>query len=605
MNRQRRGRLALTFLTVASAMAFAAGSPPEAPVADAAMRGNMDRVAELLRSGADVNLAQGDGMTALHWASELGDAEMARTLLYAGARVDALTRLGDVTPLHLAAEAGHPEVVEVLVEAGANPVARRRNSGTTPLHFAAAAGSGPSIRALVEAGADVDIREHEWGQTPLMFAAGENRIEALQTLLELGADPSLTTNVVELWRRAEQDRRARAVRDSVFAALRSKAENPVAWVPTPADVQAAAEAAKRYDTLPDEDFRRVDWHQIQLDDNALRFPDLVGYQGGLTALLHAVREGYVEATMLLLDGGADVNQRSAGDLTPPLVMALVNGHFDLGLMLLERGADPNLASDAGATPLYVALNTHWAPKARYPQQRAYLQQDATYLDVMRTLLEAGADPNVRLKKHLWYMEYTFSRLGLDSWGATPFFRAAHALDLEAMELLVEFGAEPGVPTYRPAGPQQYFVDLRAPETEMLDDRSGLPRIPAGGPGVYPIHVATGFGGTGVARASNSQRHVPDGWLPAVRYLVEEHGADVNARDYLGYTPLHWAAARGNNELIRYLLDQGADPHAVSRVGHTVADLANGPVSLGAAPFRETLALLETLGVTPNFDCEYC
>src|SRR5690606_10889638 len=126
------------------------------------------------------------------------------------------------------------------------------------------------------------------------------------------------------------------------------------------------------------------------DDAFVGYTGLVGTQGGLTALLHAVREGHTDAAFALIDGGADINQRSAGDRTTPLLMATINGHFDLAVQLLGRGADPNQKSIAGATPLYTALNTQWAPKARYPQQQAYQQQRASYLDVMRALLEAGA-----------------------------------------------------------------------------------------------------------------------------------------------------------------------------------------------------------------------
>src|SRR5690606_5330041 len=282
-----------------------------------------------------------------------------------------------------------------------------------------------------------------------------------------------------------------------------------------------------------------------------------------------------------------------------------NGHFDLALELLAAGADPNQASDAGTTPLYAVLNAQWAPKSRYPQPQAYLQQNATYLDVMKALIEEGADVNARLKKHLFYMEYTFSRLGLDTWGATPFFRAAHALDLDAMKLLLANGADPSIPTYKPAGREQYFIDMPAPEIEQLGDRSGLPPIPPGGPGVFPIHVAAGYGGRQVARAGNSQRHVPDGWIPALRFLVEELGADVNQRDFYGYTPLHHAAGRGFRDVIDYLLEQGADPTAISRSGQSAADMANGPVSLGAPPFPDIIEHLLSLGATLNFDCVYC
>jgi ankyrin repeat protein len=608
--RHSGGRLELRSSVVLSAIVMSllwlGVAPPEAPVADAAMRGDRVEMQRLLSSGAEVNLPQGDGMTALHWAAENGDVEMVRMLIDAGANTEAVTRIGDYTPLHVASEGGHGEAVRALLEAGADVDARRAFAGTTALHLAAAAGSVSSIEALVSFGADINARESEWGQTPLIFAASRNRVEAVKTLLANDADASVTTKVLQLSRRAEQDLLAREARRDMMSTLRESSSNPITWVPVPAEVRAAVAASSEFDALDEDDeVIHVDWNAVQLAGERLRFPQLVGYQGGLTALLHAVREGNDASVMALLEAGADIDQPSAGDQTPPLLMAMINGQFDLGMELLQMGADPALASDAGTTPLYAVLNTHWAPKARYAQQQAYQQQEVGYLEAMETLLEAGADPNVRLAKHLWYMEYTFSRLGLDTWGATPFFRAAHALDVEAMKLLVRYGADSWIPTRRPAGEMQYFIDMPAPETESLGDLSGLPPIEAGGPGVYPIHAATGFGGTSVARAGNSQRHVPDGWLPAVKYLVEEHGADVNGTDYLGYTPLHHAAGRGNNEVILYLVEMGADPLAVSRSGQSAADMANGPVSLGAAPFPETIALLESLGTKRNYVCVYC
>jgi len=111
-------------------------------------------------------------------------------------------------------------------------------------------------------------------------------------------------------------------------------------------------------------------------------------------------------------------------------------------------------------------------------------------------------------------------------------------------------------------------------------------------------------GYGEGYAGNAHRSVPDGWLPAVKYLVEELGADVNARDHNGYTPLHHAAARGDNDLIRYLVDKGADVTAVSRRGQTTADMANGPVQR-ISPFPETVELLEKLGSKNNHNCQSC
>jgi ankyrin repeat protein len=90
----------------------------------------------------------------------------------------------------------------------------------------------------------------------------------------------------------------------------------------------------------------------------------------------------------------------------------------------------------------------------------------------------------------------------------------------------------------------------------------------------------------------------------VKFLVEELGADVNARDHNGYSPLHHAAARGDNELIRYLVSKGADPTAIARSGQTTADMANGPVQR-IQPFPETVALLESLGSKNNHRCMSC
>ena len=136
-----------------------------------------------------------------------------------------------------------------------------------------------------------------------------------------------------------------------------------------------------------------------------------------------------------------------------------------------------------------------------------------------------------------------------------------------------------------------------------EDPSGLPPVPVGGPAVYPIHAATGVG-YGLGFAANAHEHAPNGWLPAVRYLVEELGADVNARDHNGYSPIHHAAARGDNEVILYLVEQGADVTLLSRSGQTTSDMANGPVQR-TQPFPETVALLEELGSHNNHNCVSC
>ena len=576
----------------------------DSPVADAAMDGDIEAVRALLTEGADVNAPQGDGMTALHWAAEAGDVEMVEMLLYAGATQQGVTRLGAYTPLHLASKAGKDRVVARLLEAGADPSAYTTTGEVPPLHFAAASGSVATVEALLDHAADVDVTESVRGQTPLMLAAGRNRVAVVQLLLDQGADPSILTYVVDIPALQRADREASGRRNRVLEAFKEEqAPDDLGWRPDSRQVQAAVQAAWSGEPpeLTDDDPPEDDGsYTVAVGDPEVRprsFAENVGGQGGFTALIHAVREGHVESAIALLDAGADIDQLSGGDHSSPLLIATINGHFDLAMLLLERGADANFASDAGAAPLFAALNVHWAPKARYPQQQAYRQQEAMYLDVMEALLEAGADPDVRLTRHLWYMSYTFDQLDVNTTGATAFWRAAYATDIPAMRLLIAHGADPNIPT------QKVARQRRGGGDDLELDPSGLLPVPNGGPGAHPIHAATGVG-YGEGFAGNAHRHVPDAWLPAARYLIEELGADVNARDLNAYTPLHHAAARGDNELIRYLIDRGADVMVVSRRGQTAVDMANGPVQR-IQPFPETVALLESLGAVNNDRCVSC
>ncbi len=574
------------------------GPDPEAAVLEAARQGDLSSLQALVDEGVDVNVAHGDGMTPLHYASERRDVEMARFLVTAGADVGARTRIGEYRPLHLAGRGGSGEIVGLLLEAGADPNAATTNTGVLPIHLAAGAGAPDALTFLVEHGADPDAREGSWGQTPLVFAASANRPEAIEALLALGADPSMTTQVVDVPRRAASDQRAEEHLNELLEEFRKEEKgDPDTWEPTPAQVREAILASREVQRETDRE-EVSDYEEEEEEDRVARYPDLVSAWGGLTPLLHASRQGHHAAVAALLDGGADIDQPSSGDGTTPLLMATLNGHFDLAAELLRRGANPNLASEAGATPLYVAIEREWAPRAAYAHPLNHYRQEVGYLELMERLLEAGADPNVRLEKHLWYMQYTFDVLRINTTGATPFWRAAFATDVDAMRLLVEHGADPHVPTQRVPERRRggYEGDDQA-------DPSGVPPVPVGGPAVYPIHAASGVG-YGEGFAANAHRHVPDGWLPAIRYLVEELGADVNARDLNAYTPLHHAASRGDNEVVRYLVEQGADVTVVSRAGQTTADMANGPYQR-ISPFSRTVSLLEELGALNNDNCVSC
>jgi ankyrin repeat protein len=578
-----------TVVTIAAVMAWAASGATQgaavAAVADAAMRGDLARVTALIASRADVNLAQGDGMTALHWAARRAQAEMADALLAAGADVKAVTRLGGYTPLHLATQEGSDAVVRALLARGANAGAVT-TTGAVPLHFAAASGNAAAVSLLLERGADPNAKEPQWGQTPLMFAAAAGRTEAVKRLVRGGADVAITGRVIDISARNRDDSAESRARNARIAAIQKQraAERAAAGL---APITGAARAAR-----PSAD------NDAGNEPEPLGYADLVGAHGGLTALLLAARDGHAETTLALIDSGANIDQLSAADRTSPLLMATINGHFDLAKQLLDRGANVRLVSDGGATPLYGVLNMQWAPKARHPQPADYMQQQIGYLDLMEALLKAGVDVNARLSKSLWYTTYNRDLLGVDRTGATAFWLAAYTLDLPAMKLLLRYGADPNVRTSKvPERYEEGGPDPNAP------DKSGLPPVPWGGPAVAPIHAASGVG-YGLGFAGNTHRHAPDGWIPAVRFLVEELGADVNARDHNGYTPMHHAAARGDNDLIRYLVSKGGDPKAVARSGQTTIDMANGPVQR-IQPFPETITLLESLGAVNNHRCVSC
>jgi hypothetical protein len=268
-------------------------------------------------------------------------------------------------------------------------------------------------------------------------------------------------------------------------------------------------------------------------------------------------------------------------------------------MLLERGAEPNLAAENGVAPLYATINLTWAPRAGYPQPRAQANQQLSYLDFMKRLLDAGADPNHRVNKKVWYTNFNFDQSGVDEAGATAFWRAAYGADVEAMKLLVAYGADPSIPTIKPAErPETGDAGRRA-----MRDVSGVRPIPTAGPGVPPLLAAAGVG-YGEGFAGNSHRHAPGGMLAAVTYLVEQLGADVNARDHEGNTAVHHAASRGDLEMIKYLASKGADVTVLNREGQTTVDMANGPVQR-VQPWPEAIRFLESLGARNNHKCVSC
>jgi ankyrin repeat protein len=608
--------LIVGLIAILCACAVMIGTPAPAPVAEAAMRGDREAVKTLLQKGADVNVPLSDGMTALHYAASLGDAQMAEMLIYAGANPQARTRINDYTPLHLAAESGSGAVVKMLLTAGADVNATTTVSGVTPIHLAASAGNVDAVNALLEKGANPNAREAKWDQTPLIFAAANNRAAVIAALLARGADPNIASKGVKFppppprgfFPGAGAPPAAGAPAAAGAAAEPAAAANAAApaaggrggragrgnaapatdaATATPAVPPANAQAAGRGGRGGGQGGQAGS----NVNDDAPVGRGSEG-MGGMTPLHHAARQGNLEAVRSLIAGGANLNIASF-DSTTPLAIAVLNSQFDVALALVKAGADVNKPlTYVNAAPLWLTINSQWQPRTRFPQPQEGGYQKASYLDVVKALLDAGADPNAKLTGHPFFMEYTDcgnGRCGLeDMTNNTPFMRAAYSLDVPAMKLLVERGANPS-------------QGIVVAENANRFGAAATVKVPTGP--VMAIHYVAGEG-YGEGFAGNAHVHAPDAWMAAMRYIVEDLHQDVNARDALGYTALHHAASRGDTDMIMYLVSKGADISVVSSRGQTVADMANSPVSR-VSPMPTVVSLLEALGSANSHKCTQC
>ncbi len=288
------------------AVAAASAQVPDLRLIDAVKRQDAPAIAALLGAaggadGIDVNAAQPDGATALHWAAYHDDLETARRLADAGAGAAAVNDLG-VTPLALACDNGSPGMVALLLAAGADPGAAVE-TGETVLMACSRTGDVEAVRRLLDAGADVNARESLERQTALMWAAAQGHADVVQLLIDHGADVRA---------------RSRARRFVISRRLQSELRY--------------GELGRSYGT---------DAEETQI--------------GGFTPLLFAARNGNAAVARRLLDAGADAND-AAPDGASALVVAAHSGHRELALTLLDRGANPN-AAGAGYTALHAAVLT--------------------------------------------------------------------------------------------------------------------------------------------------------------------------------------------------------------------------------------------------------
>ena len=534
---------------------------PDIRLPEAVKSGNTLEVKKLLRTHVEVDSREGDGSTALHWAVTTDNLALAELLIAAHANVNAETRLAALTPLHLACQMGGAPMIDLLIQHGA--LINKPNSlGTTPLMMAAASGSVPAVTTLLNYGADVNLREHVHEQTALMFAANLDRADAIKVLLAHGADANASSKVVEIPKINFREMKATAKSEQKAAesvtvskkeeTVKAEAIHADATKPDYKDPPVEKSASAKVDAAKEDDTIAA-FRKAAAERNA-------HVMGGMTPLLYAAREGNIAAATALLDGGAKIDQVSGSEHSTPLVLAIANGHYDFAKLLIDRGADVNLANDMGVAPLYATIDVRWPPH-EWSAEPIVDQEKTDYLTLMKLLLAKAANPNAQIKKQVWSRILSENRNWIDPTGSTPFWRAAQADDVKAMEVLKAGGADPNMPS----------------------------KI-----GTTPLMVAAGLGWSANYSTTSPTR------LAAIQYCMSL-GADVNAKDTLGYTPLHGAAFVGDLKNIQYLVDHGAKIDAKTKAGDTVADLANGPFEK-SLPNPEAVALLEKLGSVNSHNC---
>ena len=492
--------IAIASFLMAAGSAFAA----DLRLIEAVKKSDAKTVRALIAQRIDVNATEVDGSTALHWAAQRDNPEIADLLLTAGANAKAATRY-NVTPLSLACMNGNAAIIERLLKAGVDPNSTSEE-GQTAVMTAALNGKPDALKALLSHRADVNVQEPVRGQTALMWAASEGNAAAVELLLAAGAD------------------------------VKAKSKN------------------------------------------------------GLTPFLFAVRNGHIAAVNVLLGHGANVND-AAPDGTSAMNMAVVNAYFELAAILLDHGADPNAVDPRGS-----ALHTlAWLRKpgadgaagvGNTPHGPPRPSGNVTALELAKKLLEKGANPNVRIS----WEEKRFDKEGgtmknppliqlgrhyLTYVGATPFYVAAHNGDAPYMRLLADHGADPKMPNVLGITPLIAASGLDYWEGEAPGPFTGCTEAER----LEAVKLAIELGNDINAHADFGDYAMEGDPSYLLLYyplnMDQLQGKVLGDPRWSGSTPLHAAVVSGQSGIVKYLIEHGAKVDAKTKLGWTPLDMAGG------------------------------
>lgn len=469
------------------------------PLAEAARRGDVASVQNLLRQEVDVNGWDAGGTAALHWAVHLGDQALVELLLDAGADINAANRYGQA-PIHIAVQQHDAAMVKRLLAAGADKE-KVDGAGETALLTAARLGDAAIVDELLAAGAAIEARDLDYGQTPLMLAVRQEHKSVVQRLLQAGADVNAQSYAGELQK-------------LVF----------------PSDVPVGTSQG-------------VGINRSGLPDRGMRYP----ITGTKTPLLFATRQGNLELTRMLVEAGADIEQADVNGVTP-LINAILNhsvvninrtgksDHLKIALYLVEQGANVNAMDWYGQTPLWAAVDIRNLEFAVTETTNRVDREEAYKL--IEALLAKGAEPNPRIKEFPPERRF-IAGTGFNGWvdmtGQTPFLRAAIAGDLRVLHLLLEHGADPNLGTVGGTTPLMVAAGVSWAVAETYDEGPAalLETVKLMHSLGNDINAVNSMGLRAIHGAANR------GSNDIIEYLAE-NGALLDVTDNEGRTPIDWA-----------------------------------------------------------------